>query len=243
MVICGVKTQTESYTVICNYKQINFKLVRRTGQRNLRLRVDSQGEVVVSAPYEVSFFCIKEFVEKNADWIEKQKSKAVQRTWTTGQTLLLNGITVILHISAGKTCVFQNGNMLYVTVRNPENVQAVRKAVCVYYCNEILAFAEKRVPYWCGLLGIEVPEILTGHARTRWGVCNIRDRKITFSAMTACLDDSLKDLVVFHEVCHLLCRGHQDDFHNLMQTYMPDVKEREKRLRIFNRSGATENLF
>ena len=39
------------------------------------------------------------------------------------------------------------------------------------------------------------------------------------------------DLVVVHELCHLLERGHGPRFHQLMDEFMPDWKQRRTKLR------------
>lgn len=54
---------------------INYSVTHVPHLRRMSLRVNAWGEVVVRAPKRVSEQEIRLFVEKNTDWIHKQKSK------------------------------------------------------------------------------------------------------------------------------------------------------------------------
>ncbi len=66
---------------------------------------------------------------------------------------------------------------------------------------------------------------------SRWGVCNVRDRSICFSAYVLLLPDWCVEHIVVHELCHLLEPTHNKRFHKLMDKYFPRWKEARKETR------------
>jgi len=56
---------------------------------------------------------------------------------------------------------------------------------------------------------------------SRWGVCNIKDKSICFSAYLLLLPEWCVEHVVVHELCHLLEPSHNARFHTLMDKFFP----------------------
>ena len=66
---------------------------------------------------------------------------------------------------------------------------------------------------------------------SRWGVCNVRNRSICFSAYLLLLPEWCVEHVVVHELCHLLEPSHNARFHALMDRYFPRWKEARRETR------------
>ena len=62
-----------------------------------------------------------------------------------------------------------------------------------------------------------------------WGSCSTK-KNITLSLKLAGKERPLIEYVILHELCHLKYMNHSKDFWNLVETYMPDYKERRKKL-------------
>ena len=58
--------------------------------------------------------------------------------------------------------------------------------------------------------------------KTRWGTCNIRDRRIWLNLQLVKYKPELIELVVVHEMVHLLERLHNHRFYSLMDKFLPD---------------------
>ena len=67
--------------------------------------------------------------------------------------------------------------------------------------------------------------------RSRWGVCNVKDKSICFSAYLLLLPEWCVEHVVVHELCHLLEPSHNARFHTLMDKFFPRWKEARKTTR------------
>ena len=66
---------------------------------------------------------------------------------------------------------------------------------------------------------------------SRWGVCNVKDRSICFSAYLLLLPQWCVEYVVVHELCHLLEPSHNARFHSLMDKYFPRWKDARRETR------------
>ena len=66
--------------------------------------------------------------------------------------------------------------------------------------------------------------------RTRWGSCNIRERRIWLNLELAKKSRQCIEYVLVHELVHLLERSHNDRFKGLMDNFLPDWRLLRKEL-------------
>lgn len=67
--------------------------------------------------------------------------------------------------------------------------------------------------------------------KTRWGVCNVRDKIITLNTELLKRDIDLLDYVIIHEMCHFYEANHSARFWQKVEKYYPNYKLARKRLR------------
>ena len=67
--------------------------------------------------------------------------------------------------------------------------------------------------------------------KTRWGVCNVRDKIITLNTELLKRDIDLLDYVIIHEMCHFYEANHSVRFWQKVEKYYPNYKLARKRLR------------
>jgi predicted metal-dependent hydrolase len=67
--------------------------------------------------------------------------------------------------------------------------------------------------------------------KTRWGSCNIIDKRIWLNACLSNYPEECLEYVIVHELCHLLERGHNARFYGFVESCLPDWKRRRKILK------------
>ena len=87
-----------------------------------------------------------------------------------------------------------------------------------------------RVEYFAKLLGLEYHSVKITSARRRFGSCSSK-KNLCFSLFLALLSPCEIDYVVLHELCHTVHMNHSKRFYSLIETHMPDWKEREALLK------------
>ncbi len=80
-------------------------------------------------------------------------------------------------------------------------------------------------------MGVRPSQVYYKAMISRWGMCNVKDRRICFSAYLLLLPQWCVEHVVVHELCHLLEPSHNARFHALMDKYFPRWKEARKETR------------
>ena len=82
-----------------------------------------------------------------------------------------------------------------------------------------------------GIMGVNPSAIRYKPMISRWGVCNIKDKSISFSSYLLLLPAWCVEHIVVHELCHLLEPHHNIHFYGLMDKYFPRWREARKETR------------
>jgi predicted metal-dependent hydrolase len=70
--------------------------------------------------------------------------------------------------------------------------------------------------------------------KSRWGSCSYKNT-LNFNYYLAQLPYELIEYVVVHELAHIKYKNHSKYFWALVEKYLPDVKEKRKKLREFEK--------
>lgn len=82
----------------------------------------------------------------------------------------------------------------------------------------------RRIPY---------PSLTIRKMKTRWGVCNTKDIKVTLNLELIKKDISCLDYVINHELAHLIYADHSKNFWSVVEENHPRYKETRKSLKNY----------
>ena len=199
------------------------KKVTRKRVKNLSIRITREGEVLVTAPIGMPDEYINAFLQKKRGWIEKhraemlEKSKLRPHEYVSGETLRVLGEPYTLHVLEGKMPKAElRGGELVLTVR-PGSTPEQREAVLIEFYRAILTpIAEEYLELWEERTGLRCREWHTKKMKTRWGSCNIPERRIWLSVYLAAEPREFISKVALHELAHIRYPGHGADFKAFM---------------------------
>lgn len=95
---------------------------------------------------------------------------------------------------------------------------------------ELEAWLEELLPYWCERFGVEQPHISLRIMRSQWGSCRASTQRITLNLELARRGRDMAEYVLVHELSHLFEMNHGPRFYALMDRHLPDWRERKARL-------------
>ncbi len=228
------------YTHTVKYGSINieFELIRKE-VKYINLRVNKHGKVIVSAAKKVPLSVIKEFVEAKSDWIiahlaeiEKLRQSIPPIGFYKGKTLYYLGKPYSLDLCQGPSKIEIQGDILSMsspsTTENAlwEEYLAWLKKQAKMEFEEIMTRIYPLVkPY-----GILRPMIQVRNMKTLWGSCTTTGNTIRLNLQLMKAPEECIEQVVLHELIHFRYGNHGNDFYALLNTLMPDWKDRKRAL-------------
>ena len=93
------------------------------------------------------------------------------------------------------------------------------------------AMSDKVYPAFAGVLGGQKPTIKVRSMTSRWGVCHMAKRQITFALQLYNMPEAAQIYVVVHEYCHFLQPNHSPAFWAEVAKLLPDWKARRELLK------------
>ena len=113
--------------------------------------------------------------------------------------------------------------------RNARNDQPLPSQAEALAC--FTAMSDKVYPAFAGVLGGQKPTIKVRSMTSRWGVCHMAKRQITFALQLYNMPEAAQIYVVVHEYCHFLQPNHSPAFWAEVAKLMPDWKARRDLLK------------
>ena len=156
--------------------------------------------------------------------IIKKVDKKIKYTYENGSEISFYGQKYYI-IYSNETRI--SNNYLYLNKDNPLEAYnfLARKYGKVFYRDRINYFINKyNLPY-------KVENIVIRDMKTRYGVCNIKDKKISFQLHLAVYPLECIDYVIVHELTHFKVQNHSKEFYYEISKILPDYKLRIKNLK------------
>lgn len=96
---------------------------------------------------------------------------------------------------------------------------------------KIRMLVEPMVKRYSKMMNTCVSSINFKPMKSRWGVCDVKERSICFSTYLLLLPNWCVEHVVVHELCHMFEPSHNAHFYALMDKYYPKWREARKTTR------------
>lgn len=201
----------------------DYKLIR-SRRKSIAIYVLRGGQVEVRAPISVPKAQITEFVRSKQFWIQRK-----QREWqelpsphqiefTEGSEHFFLGEKYLLSLTGSDVEDFIIA--LNPRIHSPEHVE---RALDKWYRTQAQTIFNERHAYWSELLapkGVPPSSLKLRKMRRRWGSCKTNG-EITLNTELIKYPLECIDVVIVHELCHLLEFNHSKRFYSLMDRFYP----------------------
>ena len=200
---------------------IYYEVIRKDN-KNLYFRFDDNCKLIITAPRFITDLEVKNLITKNSSAILRMYEDALKKEernklfWYLGKSYNVtfdNRITEVIVEDDNITC---------------HDEEALDK----FYNDECLRVFNEEIKICKGCFS-KLPEfsLRIRKMRTRWGVCNTKDKIITLNSELLKKEIPLIDYVIIHEMAHFFEGNHSKKFWAIVEKAIPDYKEKRKRLR------------
>ena len=201
---------------------MDFKVtVTRKKIKNIIIKINSNGEVLVSAPKRVPQKYIEQLIMQKEKWIIEKINSISQYYSNRRPISYVNGDEIFY---LGK----QDEEKIYIYCKKSESADEKKKVLEKWFREKISSILEKLTVETGEKVGYLPKEIKVRSMKSRWGSCNTTRKIITYNLHLIEKPLSAIEYVVLHELSHLPYPHHQKEFWNFVEKYMPDWKLRKK---------------
>lgn len=191
---------------------IEPKKIVKSRRKTIALVIDSDGELIVRAPFYASKSDIMRFVQEKQNWITQKSEEMKQKKKERPKLALQEGETIPY---LGRECMIFRGMTKKICFDGkafllPETSDAGQKLI-TWYKKRAAVILQERVDSIAKSMNVTPAGVKITSAKTRWGSCSSANH-INFSWRLIMCPPEVVDYVVIHELCHILHKNHSKNF-------------------------------
>ena len=213
--------------------QLSIDVVRKD-IKNMHLAVyPPTGRVRIAVPLRIDDESVRLFAISKIAWIRKQQRNFVAqdrippRQYKERESHYFQGKRYLLRVieqDAPPKVILKTKTYIDLYVR-PDTAPEQRATILnEWYRTELKKLIQPLIDKWESQVGVSVNEWQVKQMKTKWGTCNIEEKRIWINLELAKKPLYCLEYIVVHEMIHLLERHHNDRFLSLMGKLMPQWK-------------------
>jgi len=198
-------------------------IIEKKNNKNTYIRVKEDMKIYVTTNYFVSKSYIKNLLDNNKDYLEKMLTKRKEQKEKEESFYYLGNKYDIIFVSSLKNVEIDNNKIYAKDIKTLE--KWYKKQMVDLFQNRLetnYQRFEEKIPY---------PNLKIRNMKTRWGVCNKKDKTITLNSNLMKYSIDKLDYVIIHELSHFIHFDHSSNFWDLVSKYQKDYKKMRKQLR------------
>ncbi len=206
-----------------------------SNRKNIQLKIDRQGQLIVSAPKNVDIENVFKFICEKEKWI------------TQKQTQIKSSIQLNQNLLNYDECLFLGKKYPVVFIKNQEEICLTDGAMCMpskisfstqrlikalkeFYIENAEVILIKRTKELLKYMNLNCNSISIINSKVKWGMCDSK-KNIFLNFKLLFLPHALIDHVIFHELTHLIELNHSANFYEALSHFEPNNKEMQQQLK------------
>lgn len=204
--------------------------------KNIIIKINREGEILVSAPLNVSDSYIRKVIASKEEWIKSKLASVVSKKEklervNSGEIFNYLGKSYIVEVKRSELeyCELKDDRFLIYIKENSNQRREflINRWIVENFYPKVVEMTKdigKKIGYSANVIKFK-------DMKTRWGSCNSLTRSITYNHQLYQKSMDIIEYVVLHELSHIPYPHHQKSFWDFVERYMPDWKIRRKLLK------------
>ena len=233
-----MKKQRVISSTVITFDGIKIKVIKKTSMKNLYLRVkQGSGEIVLTAP-KVSDEYIMQFIRTKLEVLRqhiedsKKRNTDSDKKFVDGEKHFLWGKAYTLRVVDSKDFPAMSENEIFIYVKDLSGSKEIERNLNEFYRRELRLKLETFLKLAEDMAGVSSNEVRIKNMKTRWGTCNIKDRRVWVSLNLAKYDEICLLYILLHELTHLKEKNHTKRFYKILDETFSMRKECDEMLKI-----------
>lgn len=216
-------------------EEVTYTLRRVPRRRHVHLVVDDDAELEVRAPYRFRPNDAELVIRAHSVWVIRMIKRAREAVRAkpmleTGFEMPLLDERLQLHVSSNAQASVTRGPCT-LWLKSPTMMRsALRSLLEEWYRHQARCYLPSRLMHFANQFGFAVAKVSVRGQKTQWGSCSGRGA-ISVNWRLMLMPSDVVDYVLIHELCHLRHSNHSPEFWALVAVYVPDFRERQRRLK------------
>ena len=218
---------------------LDITIKYRKGMKNIYLRVEKTGDIIVKAPLRTPNYVVKKLIYENLSELKRRKNNILnslpkKREYQTGETHFIFGKELPIEVvNSNKNTLIITEEKLILVVKNEnqDKEKIFQKGIRKKLRQQSLYFIKKYEP----IMNVKANELRIKKMNTRWGTCNLEAKRIWINEELVKYPISCLEHIVVHELTHLLEINHTPRFYKLLEYYYPEYRQNDILIKDFNR--------
>ena len=223
-----------------NSKTIEFQVEYRD-RKTFEIRIIPPDKIRVRVPKRATEEEILKIVESKGQWINQKlfelkdfDYRKVTKEYVNGESFMYMGrnysLQIVENSNIKKPHVKLYQGKFYIET-NTRDQDILRQTMENWYREKTLEKVIERVEYFKPYINRVPRSIRVKEQKKRWGSCNYKG-DLMFNWRISMAPSDVLAYIVLHEMCHLIHFNHSRDFWNLLESIMPDYRDKKEWLKI-----------
>lgn len=219
--------------------------VVRKSIKNMHLSVyPPTGRVRIAAPLNIDDEAVRLFAISKLAWIKKNQRKFESqerqspREFAERESHYFEGRRYLLRVTeheAPPKVIIKTKTYIDLFVRPNTSIEQRQIILNEWYRKQLKNQIPLLIDKWEKIIGVTVADWGVKQMKTKWGTCNIEQRRIWINLELAKKPSYCLEYIVVHEMIHLLERHHNERFLAYIDKFIPQwriYKEELNRLPV-----------
>lgn len=200
---------------------MDYKIKRSARSFNLRISINAQAQVIVSAPKIMPEFLIRKYVEGQKAWIESNLAKVKKNQVPIQNDELYifdKKYQVVVNDQANQIGVVASGEKILVKNLAPKSASKIQKQIEEFLKKTAHKYLATRTALLAKKMGVTYKNLSLRQQASRWGSCSSRGN-LNFNWRLVHYKPEIIDYVIIHELAHLIELNHSKRFWEIVKKY------------------------